>query len=239
MTQTKSRIMRRCLVVAATLGWSSVLGMLAARGQSCLTPREPAPAYVNPIKVIVHVPKPEVVFDEDDSKEESCAPREKHCFFKHKARRTAVAAPPTIGMIVAPTAAIVPAPAAVFAAPAALPAACPSGFNAGLGDDSALRAAHELELNLTALSAVRAAQKARMDASDVALQRVTATVAGLRPAAKPTALPAAVGTPNTSPPTLESLAQNVQALGDRVTALQELVETVNRKLHVKYPKEFE
>jgi hypothetical protein len=230
-------IMRTLVVLLVFLGWGAVGESLPARAQSCLPPTNPStPTGGSPVKVIVHVPKPEVVVEDADTGTSYEATSEKHCFLKHKIKRPAPPPPQTIATIVAPTAALVPAPTSVVTTPVTTHPSCPSPGNTTAPDQAAMRAAQDLELTLADLAAARAAQKARMDASEAAFQRVTSSVMGLTAGAKASAV--ASPATDTPAPTLESLARNVQSLTERVEALDRLVRAHQQLLQDKFPEAF-
>jgi hypothetical protein len=226
------RIMRRLLAVASVLGWMAVLPTLPAQAQSCPAAPPSGAGCAPPMRVIVHVPKPEIVFEESDAKDTAGESGDRCRLFKHKPKRPAAAAlPPAVGMIVAPTAALVPAPAGVVAAPVtAAPCHTPG---ASTSDHAAMRAAHELELNLARLAVARAAHKAEMDAYEATVQRVTSAAMQLGSGAAPS-----TSGPQGGPPTPERLAQNLQTLTERVDTLDRLVREQHRILREKFPDAF-
>jgi hypothetical protein len=176
--------------------------------------------------------------DDKDTKTTENESYTKHRWFGHRLCRpaAAVAAPQTIATILAPTAAVVPAPTtSLVAAPLTTQASCANPNNFASADESAMRLAHEMEMNLSNLSAARAAQKARMDAYDATIQRVTNNAAQMSLTAR-----AATMAPqgDSKPPTLEDLAKNLQSLTERVEKLQAVVQSHTAILQKQFPNEF-
>jgi hypothetical protein len=185
-----------------------------------------------PIRVVVHVQKPEIVYEEAGSGDAGQAKESRLKHFFCKPKKVPNPPPQAIATIVAPTAALVPAPTTAVVTSHA---PCNNFGNSMSADEAAMRATHDMEMALASLSAARAAQKARLDAADAALSRVTAATAQVTQNVKSSTLsPGGDG----KAPTLDTLNQRLQTLQERVGTLQKLVEQHHQLLKEKYPDSF-
>jgi hypothetical protein len=136
--------------------------------------------------VIVHVAKPEVVYEEPEAcpapakepAKDACKERKHFLFHKVRSSGPAVPAgpPPMVASIMMPVPAMVPGIAGPPAAPVAPPAA-PGACSASAPGTSApdlpvLRAAQEVELGVARLEMARAAHDAQTKALEATVERI-------------------------------------------------------------------
>jgi hypothetical protein len=174
-----------------------------SQAPSCL-PTKAAPA---PVRVILHMTKPEVVYDDAApcaGAQDDCTCREKRRPWFHRcAPRAPQPVAPLMGSIYLPVPAMVPGvPVQPVAPPPAAP--CPSqpppaaSANGGTAGPSApelplLRATHEVEVGVARLLAAQASHDAQVKAQQDALDRLRA---GMAPVLSP---PAGLPRPMASP----------------------------------------
>jgi hypothetical protein len=191
-----------------------VLAAYHSSGAECQQPR----------RVIVHVAKPTVIYEDEDPCPEEKKPR-KFGFLKRKHRQPPSAPPPMVGTILAPAPAFVPL-APGLPAPGAGCFNPPGGVGSRYGgvgtDELAIRAAQVAELAVR-LDAARATLEAGMSAQQASVKRVGQALApyvtpgaGKKPEQPPGAAPPETPDLSDVMKELERIRKAVEVLGARV-----------------------